>query len=342
MTLTDALNNATSWFYDAYGRMIAKRYVGQTFDQITYGYDANNRVISRKYWSDASTGRVTTYSYDANGNLTLVHYPVGTTDINYAYDADNRMTSMSDASGATAYSYTAWGALASEDGPWSTTTDLITYSYDGARRRTGMTLNQLGGGTFATTYSYDTFGRMNSVISPAETFGYTYATVAQGGNTYGASEIAQMLLSSGPRIDQGFDPVGRKLSTALKTSGGTVLNSHSYVYNAGNQRTKQTLADASYVNYSYVNYSYDNSGQLSTGQTFTSGGTTVSGQQFSYGYNPGWSMTSRGNGSATTTYTVNQYNETTGDSSSNYARGYDKNGNYLGGAYGTFGSVNYA
>ena len=110
-------------------------------------------------------------------------------------------------------------------GPESLMTDAVGRVRS---RRSGATLEQPGGGTFATTYGYDTSGRLNSVVSPAGSFGYTYATVTLGGYSYVPGEIAQVNLPGGPRVDQSFDSVGRMLTTALKTSGGTVLNSHAY------------------------------------------------------------------------------------------------------------------
>ena len=335
LTLTDGRAKVTSWTYDTHGRVTAKRYAGQTFDQITYTYDANSRLATRKYWSSATTGQQTAYTYDATGNLTLVDYPASP-DLSYAYDGNNRVSTMTDASGSTAYTYKAWGALDTEDGPWTGTTDKLTYAYDAARRRSGATLEQPGGGTFAATYGYDTSGRLNSVVSPAGTFGYTYATVTLGGYTYVPGEVGQVSLPGGPYVGQTFDSVGRLLTTALKTAGGTVLNSHAYLNNAGNQRYKQTLTDGS-----YVDYAYDNFGQLDTALTKTSGGTAVGGQQFDYGYDAGWNLATRATGTGTTTYTANDRNQATTDSSSLYSRSYDANGNYTGGSNGTVGAFTY-
>ena len=203
-------------------------------------------------------------------------------------------------------------------------------------RRSGATLEQPGGGTFATTYGYDTSGRLNSVVSPAGSFGYTYATVTLGGYSYVPGEIAQVSLPGGPYVGQTFDNVGRLLTTSLKTEGGTVLNSHAYLNNAGNQRYKQTLTDGG-----YVDYAYDNLGQLDTALTKTSGGAAVGGQQFDYGYDAGWNLTTLATGTGTTTYTANDRNQATADSSSLYSRSYDANGNYTGGSNGTVGAFTY-
>ena len=335
LTLTDGRGKVTTWTYDNEGRVWRKRYAGDAFDQIVYSYYADGSLNSRRYYSNATTYQETLYTYDNNGNVTLVNYPSGTTDIALIYDANNRVTSMTDAAGTTTYTYTAWGAPLTEDGPWTSTTDLLTYAYDTARRRTGATLSQPGGGTFATTYWFDVAGRMNSVISPAGATTYGYLSASYGGNNYAADRRTLIDLPGTFQIDQNFtDPLKRLMSTALKNVA-TVVNSHSYVYNNGSQRTKQTLTDSS-----YVDYAYDNLGQLDTALTKTSGGAAVSGQQFDYGYDAGWNMTNRATGAGTSAYTVNDRNQAT--SVAAYAQSYNAMGNRIQEMTGTTTSLNYA
>ncbi len=59
------------------------------------------------------------------------------------------------------------------------------------------------------------------------------------------------------RITNVFENVGRLTLTKLRTSGGTALNPHSYLYNQGHQRARQNRTEAS-----YATYTYDNIGQL--------------------------------------------------------------------------------
>ena len=66
-----------------------------------------------------------------------------------------------------------------------------------------------------------------------------------------------MGLPSGAYITNYYDPVARLLSTLLKNSGGSTLDSALYGYNEGNQRTAYTNAAGA-----YVLYTYDPIGQL--------------------------------------------------------------------------------
>jgi YD repeat-containing protein len=43
------------------------------------------------------------------------------------YDANSRLTNMVDAAGTSRFTYTDFGALLSEDGPWDN--DTVTYGY---------------------------------------------------------------------------------------------------------------------------------------------------------------------------------------------------------------------
>ena len=78
-------------------------------------------------------------SYDAVGNLTKVDY-TNSPDVTLTYDALNRLTNMIDTVGTTRYSYTAFGAVAGEDGPWDS--DTVSSAYDNDRRRSGLSLLQ--------------------------------------------------------------------------------------------------------------------------------------------------------------------------------------------------------
>src|SRR5262249_30089020 len=151
------------WQYDQYGRVTTKTdHLGT--NALLYGYDANARLTNR---TSAAKG-ATAYSYDAVGSLTNIDYPVSP-DIRLAYDALNRLTNMVDAVGTNAFSYTSFGALASEDGPWAS--DTITYSYT-TQLRTGLSLAQAAGGAWTNAYSYDGANRLQTLTAPMGTFTY--------------------------------------------------------------------------------------------------------------------------------------------------------------------------
>jgi YD repeat-containing protein len=253
---------------------------------LRYQYDAGGRLTNR--WSAAKG--TTGYLYDAAGNLTKVDYPAGTTDITMAYDARNQLTNMVDAAGTTKYTYTALGELLTEDGPWAS--DTVTYGYHASvpRLRTSVSLQQPSG-SWTQTYGYDAAKRLSTVGGTAGTHSYTY----RGAGTLWTN----LALPNTSRITNGYDTVGRLTQTRLRNSGGTALNTHSYVYNVGHQRTRQTRTDAS-----YVDYTYDHIGQLRT--AVGTGGQST--ENLQYGYDTAWNLNKRTNGVTVHTFTVDVKN----------------------------------
>ena len=217
-----------------------------------YAYDAGGRLTNRGTPAKGSTR----YVYDKIGNLTLVDYP-SSTDISMAYDGNNRLTSMTDASGSSAFAYAAFGALATEDGPWSD--DTITYSYANGRR-SGFSLQQLNSSAWPVSYGYDAAGRLQSVASPAGAFVYTYDSGLHSGLNSASALVKNIALPNGAAITNTYDvDLARLGSTKLVNSSRSVLNAHTYDYNELNQRYRQTRTDDS-----FVEYAYDDFGQLTS------------------------------------------------------------------------------
>jgi len=97
--------------------------------------------------------------------------------------------------------------------------------------------------------------------------------------------VARLDLPGGSYIENSHDDLGRLLSTALKRADDTVLNSHSYVYNNGHQRTKQTFAEGN-----YVDYTYDGIGQLKTAKGKEQDNTSRLHEQFGQAYDKAWNL----------------------------------------------------
>ena len=120
------------------------------------------------------------YSYDANGNLTVVQDNVASETLNYSYDALDRLTSVSGAY-SQSYSYdAASGNLASLAGQTLSYTDTAhphaatglgsqSYAYDA---NGNMISRQIASGTY--TLSYDAEGRLVSIASAGMSASYTY------------------------------------------------------------------------------------------------------------------------------------------------------------------------
>ncbi|MBI3851947.1 MAG: RHS repeat-associated core domain-containing protein [Verrucomicrobia bacterium] len=294
LALTDGKSQTTTWTYDIYGRMSNKVDAASNI-LFVYSYDPGNRLTNR--WSIAKGNTV--YKYDAVGSLTNIDYNVSP-DITLQYDALNRLTNMVDAVGTSVYTYNTIGQLLSEDGPWAN--DTVSYSYDSGRRRSGLTILAPNASAWTQSYGYDSANRMTNITSPAGAFGYTL-----GGTSSASSLIKRLTLPNGAYITNTFDSVARLTGTYLKNSGNSVLNSHEYLNNSGNQRTKQTFTASN-----YVDYTYDGIGQLKTAFGKESGGTTNRLQeQLGYAYDAAHNLNCRTNNALVQAFNVNNLNELT-------------------------------
>jgi YD repeat-containing protein len=153
LSLADGKNQMTWWGYDTEGRVSSKTNANNV-KILAYLYDANGRLTNRCSKAKGNTK----YTHDAVGNLTKADYPVST-DIQLAYDALYLVTNMIDAAGTTRYTYYLGGQLNTEDGPWAS--DMVTYTYNNARLREGLTLQQPSG-SWTQSYLYDTAKRLQS------------------------------------------------------------------------------------------------------------------------------------------------------------------------------------
>ena len=315
LTLQDGLSQTTTWGYDAYGRVISKKYANGVTN-LTYAYDAAGRLTNR--WSQAKGN--TGYTYDNAGNLTFVNYPASP-DVTLGYDALNRVTNMVDAAGTTRYTFTSAGNLLTEDSPWAT--DTVTYTYHASvpHLRTGLTLQQPAG-SWTQGYGYDGVKRLQTVTGPMGTFTYAY----RGAGTLWTN----LALPNTSRITNGFDTVARLTTTRLNTSGGATLNYHGYTYNQGSQRSQQTRTDAS-----TVTYTYDNLGQVKT--AVGSGGLST--ENLGYAYDAAWNLSYRTNSGTPTTFTANNLNQLTAGPYSPFT--YDYNGNLTAMGGGAMTSATY-
>jgi RHS repeat-associated protein len=287
-TLTDGKSQVTTWNYDIFG-MVSNKMDAASNVILIFHYDANERLTNR--WSVAKGN--TYYAYDAVGNLTNVSYPVSPTN-SFTYDALNRLTNMVDAVGTSGYGYDAANELLNEDGPWAS--DTVSYTYNN-RLRSSVSVLQPNADPWSQTYGYDPARRLTNTASPAGSFGYAYDATRQ-------LQVSKLSLPNGAYITNDFDSVARLLDTWLKNNGNAVLNSHSYAYNQGNQRTSQTrtLGD-------YVNYGYDPIRQLTNGFGYESNGTARLNEKLSYAYDTAHNLNYRTNNALVQTFGVNNLNE---------------------------------
>jgi RHS repeat-associated protein len=158
--LIDGLNQQTAWSYDTEGRAYRKV---QNNDVIawTNGFNANGWLTA--HWTPARPN-LTAYAYDVVGNLTNIAYTGGvSSNVSLTYDKNNRLATMDDAVGHTAFAWTPWGALASEDGPWAD--DTVASSHNASGLRSGLSLLQPDASAWSQTCRYDAAGNLTNRIN---------------------------------------------------------------------------------------------------------------------------------------------------------------------------------
>jgi len=321
--LDDGRANRTEWKYDGFGRVTEKWYQSQTNADLVYSYDALGRLTNRFSRTDnpGTAGYDTVYSYDAGGSLTnatSASYS-GNVARSYAYDALGRLTSMVDAVGTTSYSYGLPGnglETIAEDGPWSSDTVTVTNLHG---LRSALLVAQPTS-SFTTTYGWDASRRMTNVTGGGQTFAYVYPGSGR--------LIGRVNLPGGPYITNTFDSLGRQNLTELRTSGGSVLNLHGYVYDTVDRRTRTSRTNSANSSWSgYASYGYDAASQLVWGTTTNSSGTEVTGERVGYVYDASQNLTVRTNNATLTGFTNNVLNQLTSLPGS--TRTHDRRGNII-------------
>lgn len=234
LSTTDALGRTTRFEYDALNRIIKRTMpLGMselyTYDEVgnlatltdfrgkqtSYKYDPMNRLIAKR--PDASLGEPTvTYSYTATGRRRSMTDASGATE--YTYDLRDRLLTKQTPQGMLTYGYNATGGLvtvrsSNEDGV------SVDYDYDDVSRLEKVTDNRLG--AVSNTYTYDNVGVLTS-----ETRG------------------------NGVRSDYTYDTRYRLLNATV-ASAGTTQASYTYTRDRTGRRTSATELGGRTVTYTY-------------------------------------------------------------------------------------------
>jgi RHS repeat-associated protein len=246
-TVTDANNHTSSYSYDALGRMATV--TAPDGGVTSYTYDGNGNMLVR---TDANS-HTTTYVYDgANERVQATGQdPDGTGPApapvkSYAYDANGNLTSTTDPNGnatlavgdgTTTSTYDRAGSITGVT--YSDATPSLTFSYDAAGNRTGMT-----DGVGSVSYTYDNLDRLTAVTRGSDTFDYAYDT---------GSNVTSRTFPGGLATSYAYDVAGRMTSAA---TGG---NTTTYAYDAAGNLITTTLPSAN----GYVETrTYDKAGRL--------------------------------------------------------------------------------
>ncbi len=297
----------TRWNYDPYrGWLSSKDYPDETTGQApategtggpVYTYTDAGRMATRTW----QRGVVTTYNYDAStGDLDTVSYSDSTTSLAHAYNRQGQVTSTTQGSKVTSFSYDNVGNKTNESvlgGPIGGLS--FTRTLDGALRPSNDQFDIGATLIAATSYAYSsTTGRLSSVSDGGTLGTYSYLP--------NSSLIQSLTFGTGALVTtRSYDNLNRLSSISNAASGEVLPVSFSYTYNLANQRTRTDEADGK-----HWTYGYDDLGQLTQGNHRLSDGTVLGGQDFDYAFDEiGNRNNTGGRASAQSAYTSNYRNE---------------------------------
>jgi RHS repeat-associated protein len=235
-SVKDANNHTTSYTVDASGRVLTV--TAPDGGVTTYAYDGNGKVLTRI----DDNNHATTSVYDDGGNLVQVtgpdpdgSGPLSAPVTTRTYDANGNLTSTTDPNGnatpssgdgTTTRTYDDANRLT--DVVYSDSTPDVSYSYDAAGNRNGMT-----DGAGSVTYTRDNLNRVTFVTRGSDTFSYSYDAAGNvtsrtfpGGlttsYTHDGDNLMASATSAGATTSYSYDPAGNLTRTTLPSGNGYV------------------------------------------------------------------------------------------------------------------------
>lgn len=208
----------------------------------SYTYDANSNITSKTDFN----GNVTNYTYDLTRNLEISRTEAAgtaqartiTTQWHPAYHLP---TVITEPGRTTTYTYDANGNQLTKTIAAGNTSRTWTYTYN----QVGQILTVTGPRrdvTDVTTYSYDANGNLSTVTN-------ALGQVTSLSNYDANGRVGLITDPNGATTALSYSPRGW-LTNKLVTAGSTVQNT-SYSYDKVGQLIKVTLPDGSYISYTY-------------------------------------------------------------------------------------------
>ncbi|MBX3439965.1 MAG: RHS repeat protein, partial [Planctomycetaceae bacterium] len=299
LSYTDALGNTTRYAYDAAGNRTRTTYADGSAERVTYdAMGGPSSLVNRR-------GQTIQFSYNSFGQLTQETFQDGTT-VTYTYDARNRLSTATDASGTTTFTYDFADRLTRVEYP---NNRWLEYAYDAAGRRTRLE-DHTG---YAVQYSYDAAGRLSGLHDAADALIVSYTYDAAG-------RLSREDKGNGTYSLYTYDGNGRAASIVHHAPDDSINSRFDYTYNAVGQRTGMSTLDGSWT------YTYDLTGQL-VHAVFDSVNPEIEDQDLRYFYDALGNRTHTEINGVATDYTVNNLNQYTTVGDTTYQ--YDLDGNLI-------------
>jgi RHS repeat-associated protein len=325
-SVIDPRNLTTSYTYSGLGDL--KTIVSPDAGTTTNMFDSGGNVAT----STNANSQVATFSRDALNRVTQIAYSDQTMVFNYDEGTNGigHLTSLSDSSGSTSYTYTSQGRIASKTQIASGITKAVSYGYNSAGQLTSMTTPS----GQAITYSY-TNGKVtgiavngNSVLSNSiyDPFGparqwmwgngtYTNRTFdldgkltqvdSSGLNTYTFDDAFRITANTDTSNSANSWSYGYSLLDRLTSASKSSL-SQSWTFDAnGNRLTQGGTTSTTFIIASNSNRLTTTTGALARTYTFDSAGHPLSDGTRSFTYNAAGKMATATSGGVATTYSYN-------------------------------------
>jgi len=303
-TVSSTLSGATTSSYDVHGNLVrvtspqgtiayaydpatgAKTGVTTTSTDIRYAYNDLGQLttVTADRLDGQAASQVTTYAYDAAGNLLTTTLPnntvetraydtlnrlasIATTDgvagpvvfsATYARDADGRVTvAMENQGGATHeydYTYDADGRLLKETiDPNSSSPRTLSYAYDLAGNRVASTDSGAPSAQQYLSDTYDADGRLTAIQGAYGGSGGPGYSVS---STYDAAGNTTTTTTGSQVVTNTWDPEGHLVGVVTTVNGATT-QTVSYTYDADGNRTSETVDGQATTFLNDPNQAYD-------------------------------------------------------------------------------------
>ena len=250
-TVTNEIGNITTYFYDAYSRLVKVQEPGAGSPMTNYSYDILGNLVNV---TDA-TGNATTINYDwLSRKTSMVDPDMG--GWTYGYDNNGNLVIQTDnKSQAITFAYDALNRLTGKTYPAGANMTNVGYSYDsgsyGKSQRTGMT--DASGNT---SYVYDQRGRL---ITENRTFnGDNISYVTRYGYD-GTDRLMWIIYPTGENVSQTYNGRGLPYTVSGNVAGNLVTSTY---YNALGLITEMNFNNSLRTTFGYwgTNGTYDNTG----------------------------------------------------------------------------------